>query len=134
MSVFRHIRPTAALHGLAVAAFALSACASDRTVSCFSQVEKGMAKDEVVVLLGEPSSRWQLTEARDGLDGERLQWGDGLSSLASSAVFVGDPDRAYSVVFDSAGRVVSTAVPRWAESETEEGERLRARRAVRGEQ
>lgn len=136
MPVSDHLRPIAMLLGLAGAACALAACASERTVARFSQVERGMAKDEVVALLGAPSSRWPLTEARDGLDGERLQWGDGLSSLASSAVFAGDPDRAYSVVFDAGGRVVSTAEPRWTEpaSESDEAERLRDRRAVRGEQ
>jgi hypothetical protein len=92
-----------------------------------------MSKDEVVALLGAPSSRWTLVEKRDGLDGERLQWGDGLSSLASSAVFEGDPDRAYSVVFDADGKVVSASAPRWVEDEAMHAERLRERRAARGD-
>ncbi|MFM7052170.1 MAG: hypothetical protein ACKOYN_08575 [Planctomycetota bacterium] len=72
-----------------------------------------MTRDEVVALLGEPSSRWALDTARDGIDGERLQWGDGVSSLASSAAFRGEPERAYSVVFGADGKVLRTAAPAW---------------------
>lgn len=110
-----------------------ASCASDQTVTRFGSVAPGMSKDEVVSLLGAPSSRWTLVEKRDGLDGERLQWGDGLSSLASSAVFEGDPDRAYSVVFDADGKVVSASAPRWVEDEAMHAERLRERRAARGD-
>jgi len=74
-----------------------------------------MTRDEVVALLGEPSSRWPLDQRSDGMTGERLQWGDGLSSLASSAVYKGKPDRAYCVDFDGSGRVVSKAAPVWVE-------------------
>jgi hypothetical protein len=115
------------------AAMLQTGCASDQTVARFGSVAPGMSKDEVVALLGAPSSRWTLVEKRDGLDGERLQWGDGLSSLASSAVFEGDPDRAYSVVFDAEGKVVSRSAPRWVEDEAAHAERLRERRAARGE-
>jgi hypothetical protein len=96
-------------------AFVLSACASQRVVDRFDGVAIGMTKDEVVALLGKPSSRWALSHALDGMNGERLQWGDGLSSLASSAVYRGKPDRAYCVDFDDGGRVISKAPPVWVE-------------------
>jgi hypothetical protein len=92
-------------------------CASQRVVDRFGEIRTGMTRDEVVAILGEPSSRWPLSQASDGLDGERLQWGDGLSSLASSSVYRGKPDRAYSVEFDGSGKAVSKAAPTWVENE-----------------
>ncbi len=95
------------------------ACASQQVVDRFGAVTVGMTKDEVIALLGQPSSRWTLSQKLDGLAGERLQWGDGLSSLASSAIYRGKPDRAYCVDFDEAGRVQSKAEPIWMESSSE---------------
>jgi hypothetical protein len=114
-----------------VFAAALGACASSRVADGFGRIAPGMTRDEVVSVLGEPSSRWTLVEARDGLDGERLQWGDSLSSLASGAAFRGAPERAWSVVFDADGRVVEAVPPRWTEEEEAEAEELRARRVQR---
>lgn len=109
----------------------LASCASQQVVERFDLVSQGMTKDEVIDLLGAPSSSWSLVRAQDGVDGERLQWGDGLSSMASSAAFQGDPDRAYSVVFDAQGRVLSKATPQWVEMENAETEALRGRRRKR---
>ena len=95
----------------------LTACASQQVVDRFDSVTVGMTKDEVVALLGQPSSHWTLSQKLDGMTGERLQWGDGLSSLASSAVYRGKPDRAYCVDFDEAGKVVSKAAPVWIEEQ-----------------
>ena len=97
------------------AAFLLTACASQQVVDRFDTVTVGMTKDEVVALLGKPSSHWPLSQKLDGMTGERLQWGDGLSSLASGALYRGDPDRAYCVDFDDGGKVVSKAAPTWIE-------------------
>ncbi len=110
------------------------ACASSEVVERFPRVEVGMTRAEVVDLLGTPSSKWPLTQAQDGLNGERLQWGDSVSSLASGAAFRGEPSRAYSVVFDADGKVVRTAVPTWVEAEAAEEDALRQRRAARGDQ
>ena len=99
---------------------AFCACASERVVHGFRAVEPGMTQVEVIDLLGEPSSRWSLSQPLDGRVGERLQGGDGASSLASSAMVRGDPDRAYSVVFDGQGKVVSKTEPTWVE-ETKAG-------------
>lgn len=119
-------------------AFALSllpaSCASQRVVDGFARVESGMTRDEVVDMLGPPSSTWPLSHKLDGMQGTRLQWGDGLSSLASSVAFRGDPDRAYSVVFDESGRVVSKAPPRWTEDEAAEEAVLEERRIDRSAQ
>jgi hypothetical protein len=100
---------------VAVLCTLLVACASQRVVDRFGEVEPGMRREEVLEILGEPSSRWPLQRSFDGIDGERLQWGDGLSSLASSAVYKGKPDRAYCVDFDRAGVVVDKAAPTWVE-------------------
>ncbi|MFZ4751315.1 MAG: hypothetical protein ACOYMM_12525 [Phycisphaerales bacterium] len=100
---------------VAVLCTLLVACASQRVVDRFGEVEPGMTREEVLEILGEPSSRWPLQRSFDGIDGERLQWGDGLSSLASSAVYKGKPDRAYCVDFDRAGVVVDKAAPTWVE-------------------
>lgn len=112
----------------------LFACASQRVEEGFPRVEQGMTKDDVVALLGPPSSTWPLSHKLDGMVGTRLQWGDGVSSLASSMAFRGNPDRAYSVVFDEKGLVVSKAVPRWVEEEAVEQEVLRERRIERDAQ
>ena len=111
--------------------FGLVSCASQQVVDGFTQVKPGMTKDEVIEILGQPSSTWALSTKLDGVQGTRLQWGDGLSSLASSAAFRGDPDRAYSVVFDEKGIVLSKAPPRWTEDEAAEEEILRERRIER---
>ena len=109
----------------------LTSCASEQVVDRFDRVELGMGKDDVVAMLGPPSSSWPLTEKLDGVTGERLQWGDGLSSLASSAAFRGDPERAYSVVFGADGKVISKAVPTWVEQQAAEDAERRANRLER---
>jgi|GEM_PF-4455581 len=93
----------------------LVACASQRVVDRFGEIQTGMTREEVIAILGEPSSRWMLSDKVDAVDGERMQWGDGLSSLASGAVYHGKPDRAYCVDFDRAGKVVDKAAPVWLE-------------------
>ena len=109
----------------------LASCASQEVVDRFDRVTPGMTRDEVIAMLGKPSSTWPLSAVRDGIDGERLQWGDGLSSLASSATFKGEPERAYSVVLDKDGKVVRATPPAWIESEEREREVLRERRDER---
>jgi hypothetical protein len=106
----------------------LASCASQEVVDRFDRIKPGMSKEEVVEMLGKPSSGRLLTAARDGVDGERLQWGDSLSSLASSAVFEGDPERAWSVVFDKDGKVIRTVPPAWVDAEADEARILRDRR------
>jgi hypothetical protein len=109
----------------------LASCASQDVVDRFDRIKPGMSKDEVVEMLGKPSSGRLLTQARDGIEGERLQWGDGLSSLASSAAFEGDPERAYSVVFDKDGKVIRAVPPTWVDAQREEARIMRDRREHR---
>lgn len=124
--VLRSVLSTLLLVGAATAS-----CTSPRVTDGFARVEPGMTKEEVVAVLGPPSSTWPLSRTLDGVDGTRLQWGDGLSSLASSVAFRGDPDRAWSVSFDETGRVVSKAPPRWVEEAAAEEDVLRERRLER---
>jgi len=63
---------------LAVWCALLAACASQRVVDRFGEIQTGMTREEVIAILGEPSSRWTLSFKVDAVDGERLQWGDGL--------------------------------------------------------
>ena len=109
------MRISAAMSVIAGLALLPAACASQRVVDHFGEIEPGMTRDQVVAMLGEPSSHWTLSHKFDGMEGERLQWGDGLSSLASSAVYHGKPDRAYCVDFDKSGKVVDKAAPTWVE-------------------
>lgn len=97
----------------------VTGCASQQVVDRFARVQPGMTRDEVVSLLGEPSSRWNLDRASHGLDGEWLQWGDGLSSLASSAIYHTRPERAYAVDFDTEGLVVAKSSPSWVDRDAE---------------
>ncbi len=93
-----------------------SACASEQTVDNFDRVSEGMSMDQVHEELGPPSSTWQLNSAEHGIDGARHQWGDNLSSVASSAMYRDSaPERVYSVTFDKNGQVVSKSYPLWAE-------------------
>ena len=59
------MRPMRTLAILSVAvglASLLAACASQRVVDRFGEVQRGMTRDEVVAILGEPSSRWPLNQ------------------------------------------------------------------------
>ena len=127
------VGPFASAAILSAMSTTLGGCAPPRVADGFASVTPGMSRDEVVAILGEPSSRWALVEARDGLDGERLQWGDSLSSLASGAAFRGAPERAWSVVFGADGRVIEAVAPRWTDDAKAEEDELRARRARRDE-
>ncbi len=80
----------------------------------FGSLREGMSKDDVQALLGKPSSRWPGD--RPGEEGtERWQYGDNLSSLATSGVFHdADANRVYVVWFDKDGKVTSYSEPEWA--------------------
>ena len=77
-------------------------------------VSSGMTQAEVTDLLGEPSSRHAVpVDLRDTRQYVAWwQYGDRLSTLATSAVFSDLPDeRVWVVYFDAEGRVVETREP-----------------------
>jgi outer membrane protein assembly factor BamE (lipoprotein component of BamABCDE complex) len=100
----------------AVAALVISACGLTALAGCAAQcsenfyaMHKGMTKGEVQELLGAPSSTWDGDE-----NTVRWQYGDSLSSLATSGLFHdADTARVWVVWFDSEGRVTDFSEPEW---------------------
>ena len=94
---------------------AISACGPSRAQ--FAGLRAGMDKAQVVALLGEPSSRYPAIAASP--DGpareERWQFGDNLSSLATSATFADQdaPDNVWVVYFGPDGCVSRWRPPEW---------------------
>lgn len=83
----------------------------------FSQLKIGMDKDEVLDLLGPPSSKWTPAASDDEQDppsewSARWQYGDCLSSAASTAIAPDiAPDRVWVVRFDEDDRVIGFRTP-----------------------
>ncbi len=103
--------------GCAIAACALiCSCQSPRQGS-FEQLHNGMDQSKVIALLGEPSSKYPAQlNANGSIDvPARWQYGDNLSSLASSAMFQDQPppDRVWVVYFDASGAVSGWQKPYW---------------------
>ncbi len=96
---------------LALVVTTFAGCAS-QCAENFYAVRDGMTKAEVEDLLGKPSSTWPSDEGT-----ERWQWGDSLSSLATSSVFhEADSARVWAVWFDGDGKVSSFTEPDWKHS------------------
>ena len=76
-----------------------------------------MDKSQVVALLGEPSSRYPAIPPSDRAPAreERWQFGDSLSSLATSAAFADQdaPGNVWVVYFGADGRVTRWRPPEW---------------------
>ncbi|MDG2094573.1 MAG: hypothetical protein P8J89_04820 [Phycisphaerales bacterium] len=76
-----------------------------------------MSKQEVVELLGQPSSKWtaEPVEDQEGMKSDwstRWQYGDCLSSAASTAVAPDiAPDRVWVVRFDDEDQVIDFRFP-----------------------
>lgn len=100
---------------IVAAAAAIAACGPSRAQ--FSGLRAGMGKSQVIALLGEPSSRYSaIPESADGpAREERWQFGDNLSSLATSATFADQdaPENVWVVYFDADGRVSRWRPPEW---------------------
>jgi len=80
----------------------------------WGRLQQGMGQSEVEALLGSPSSR--IDARREGNDvvvaHDRWQYGDNLSTLATSVVFPGEaPDRVWVVYFDDDGEVIEFRPP-----------------------
>lgn len=92
-----------------VAIVVIAAGCATQAAENFHAIRPGLSKAAVEDLLGQPSSRWTDDE---GL--ERWQWGDSLSSLATSGVFrEADTARVWVVWFDAAGLVSASSEPEW---------------------
>ena len=94
---------------------ALSSCSSQH-IEGFHQAEKGMSKAQIRDLLGEPSSIYFDTDDQKMDAGghwpERWQYGDTLSTRATSALFPENaPDRVWVIYFDDQGTVTGTRTP-----------------------
>ena len=83
----------------------------------WGRLKPGMTKSQVEELLGAPSSRYE-PRSEGGqvvVEQERWQWGDNLSSLATGAMFPGEPHpHAWVVWFDEKGRVATFQAADWA--------------------
>jgi hypothetical protein len=114
---------------LSLAAFALvggASCTAPRHEQGWRGLHAGLSHAEVRELLGDPSSTYVPPPPVDGgartgdasprgSRGERWQYGDTLSSLATRAVFPDEADeRAWCVFFGADGRVNGFRPPRWA--------------------
>lgn len=105
------------LRALALVMLAVAVAACGPSSAQFSGLKQGMTKAEVVALLGEPSSRYPALEGKDGpARVERWQWGDSLSSLATSAAFSDQdaPDNVWVVYFGPDERVARWRPAGWA--------------------
>ena len=94
----------------------LTSCRTPQAQS-FSQLKIGMSKEDVTKLLGSPSSKWtpaptEGDEDADPLWSSRWQYGDCLSSAASTAISPDiAPDRVWVVKFDHDDRVMEFRPP-----------------------
>ena len=113
----------AAAAGIA-AALVLAACEAPLHETNWNRLRVGMSRTEVEAMLGRPSSTYAPpAEAKDAgvpgqpppSRGERWQYGDTMSSLATRAVFPDEADeRAWCVFFGADGRVTGFRGPAWA--------------------
>jgi outer membrane protein assembly factor BamE (lipoprotein component of BamABCDE complex) len=104
----------AVIRGVLVVAIAttLAACASKWREN-EGLISTGMSREEVVELLGEPSSKVEVPAWGDRPAFARWQWNDNLSTLATGAMFPDTvPDRVLAVSFDAEGRVTEVVLPR----------------------
>jgi hypothetical protein len=105
------------------AALALAGCAQPAYESNWDRLRPGMDRSEVEALLGTPSSTYLPPAPAPGpagtpaapVVGERWQYGDTLSSLATRAVFPDQADeRAWCVFFAPDGTVSGFRPAQWA--------------------
>lgn len=108
-----------------LAVVSVAGCAAPAHEAHWGQLRVGMSKDEVRTVLGRPSSSVVLRDhaapagaaAPAAATGERWQYGDTLSSLATGAVFPDQADeRAWCVFFSPGGAVTGFLPPAWATS------------------
>lgn len=92
---------------------ALTGCGTPSSTA-WPEISKGMSAEEVEQVLGRPSSTHVVPEDMRDTVGYASWWqyGDRLSTLATTAVFPGQPDeRVWVVFFDDTGHVIRMREP-----------------------
>jgi len=120
-------RPGLARHACpwlaAIPAIAVLGCAPPAHEAHWDRLRTGMSRPDVEALLGHPSSSVILRSHQPAAAGsppgapvgERWQYGDTLSSLATGAIFPDQADeRAWCVFFGADGTVTGFRPPSWA--------------------
>lgn len=111
MNVTARIFQTAWITGLLL----LPGCRTPEA-SSFAQLHAGMSQEEVIKLLGPPSSEWIAPPPKAGEPlpdwSERWHYGDTLSTAASAAMGPDiAPDGVWVVTFDDKGQVINFRTP-----------------------
>lgn len=119
--------PIAAAAAAAAVAMLVPGCEAQRHEGNWNALRVGMTHDEVRAILGTPSSTYvppaPPPDSAGGaapskippVRGERWQYGDNLSSLATRAMFPDEADeRAWCVFFGPDGKVTGFRAPAWA--------------------
>jgi hypothetical protein len=112
------VRRVGLLASAALAA-SLAGCGAAQHEANWQRLRVGMPRGEVEQLLGRPSSTYVPPRDDRGpgtapARGERWQYGDTLSSLATRAVFADEADeRAWVVFFGADGTVSGFRPPAW---------------------
>jgi hypothetical protein len=90
----------------------LFGCGGPRYASNWSDLESGLTRNEVLELLGEPSSRVRLEQAGGHVARERWQYGDESSSATSpTGLGIAPPADVFVVTFGANGQVASYRRP-----------------------
>ena len=90
----------------------LFGCGAPRYASNWSELESGLTRNEVLELLGEPSSRVRLEQAGGHVARERWQYGDESSSATSpTGLGIAPPADVFVVTFGANGQVASYRRP-----------------------
>lgn len=80
----------------------------------FEGISRGMSRDEVIEVLGPPSSRLNAPADSPGSPwAVRWHWGDTLGTLATHAAMADQPPpgRVWTVWFDASGHVIEATSP-----------------------
>lgn len=111
-------RPTVSCLAALLSVTAFLAGCQTPAQGTFDQLHKGMDQAAVLALVGEPSSRYPAQLNKSGAVDvpARWQYGDNLSSIASSAMFQDQPppERVWVIFFDEQGKTISWQVPAWS--------------------
>jgi|LauGreDrversion4_2_1035121.scaffolds.fasta_scaffold177565_3 hypothetical protein len=116
--------PRAAAGFALLASIAAAGCETPAYESNWNRLRPGMSRADVESMLGRPSSTYvppppdpSSSMRPNPVRGERWQYGDTLSSMATRAVFPDEADeRAWCVFFGPDGTVTGFRPPEWADA------------------